>query len=320
MGRDVIYTDGVIAVREKNFLGGKLLRMCEGTAEEAFGILSESGYGRGEAGSARGLEALVSAEERALDGFIREYAPSEAEKAYFLAPRDFHNAKALVKAFRQQADAGPLLAPEGLISVGTLSAALSSGDFSGLGKELSSALAEGKKRAEEGASGAEIGSIFGRAMFRRLASAVGKNGTLKKLLAGKADRMNILTALRSPDADAAEKQYAEGGRLTREQLRGLFAGDAEKAAHSLDGTPYAAFAARCFAAKNAGLPLTEAEREAASFETEFFAERRYELKKNQPFLYYVLRRRAENENVRIVFVCLFAGMKGEEIKKRLRAM
>lgn len=204
--------------------------MCEGTAEEAFGILSESGYGRGEAESARGFEALVSAEERALDGFIREYAPSEAEKAYFLAPRDFHNAKALVKASRLQADAGPLLAPEGLISVGTLSAALSSGDFSGLGKELSSALAEGKKRAEEGASGAEIGSIFGRAMFRRLASAVGKNGTLKKLLAGKADRANILTALRSPDVDAAEKQYAEGGRLTREQLRGLFAGDAEKAA------------------------------------------------------------------------------------------
>ena len=68
------------------------------------------------------------------------------------------------------------------------------------------------------------------------------------------------------------------------------------------------------------IPLTEAEREAASFETEFFAAGKYDLERNQPFLYYVFRRRAENANVRIVFVCLQAGMREGEIKKRLRAM
>lgn len=57
-----------------------------------------------------------------------------------------------------------------------------------------------------------------------------------------------------------------------------------------------------------------------SYETDFFAERKYELEKNQPFLYYVFRRRAESENVRIIFVCLLAGMRESEIKKRLRAL
>lgn len=322
MGRDVIYTNGIIAAREKYFLGGKLSRMCESTPEEAFRILSESGYGRGSAAeSPADFEEMALAEERALDEFIREYAPSDAERDYLLSPRDFHNAKSLLKAAYLHADAEKMLAPEGLIPVRELSEAVSAGDFSRLGKELGAALEEGAAALEQGgASGAEIGGIFERAMFRHLAAAVSRNGVLKKLLAGRADRLNVLTAMRASGQAQAEKQYVEGGRLTKKQLDGLFGADPEKAAHSLDGTPYAAFVGKCFAAKSAGLPLTEAEREAASFETEFFAARKYDLERNQPFLYYVFRRRAENANVRIVFVCLQAGMREGEIKKRLRAM
>ena len=55
-----------------------------------------------------------------------------------------------------------------------------------------------------------------------------------------------------------------------------------------------------------------------SFETDFFAEKPYELSGQGTFLYYIFRRRAENENVRIVFVCLRAGLSEAEIKKRLR--
>jgi vacuolar-type H+-ATPase subunit C/Vma6 len=39
---------------------------------------------------------------------------------------------------------------------------------------------------------------------------------------------------------------------------------------------------------------------------------------NHPFLYYVFRKRAENADVRIIFVCLGAGMSQAEIKKRRR--
>ena len=64
--------------------------------------------------------------------------------------------------------------------------------------------------------------------------------------------------------------------------------------------------------------MTEAERGLDSLETRLLAEHRYELKKTQPFLYYVFRRRAENANLRIVFVCLLAGMEERQIKSRLR--
>ncbi len=55
-----------------------------------------------------------------------------------------------------------------------------------------------------------------------------------------------------------------------------------------------------------------------SFEIDFFAEKPYELSGQGNFLYYIFRRRAENENVRIAFVCLRAGLSEAEIKKRLR--
>ena len=162
MGKDVIYTNGVIAYREKFLLKDKLLKLCEGTAEDAFKSLNESGYGNGaEAASLYDYELLTAAEESALDDFIREYAPSRAEKAYLLAPRDFHNAKAILKAEYLGADAEKMLAPDGEIPISDLSVSLRSGDFSSLGKELGKTAKEAAELLkEEGASGADIGGGF----------------------------------------------------------------------------------------------------------------------------------------------------------------
>ena len=66
--------------------------------------------------------------------------------------------------------------------------------------------------------------------------------------------------------------------------------------------------------------MMQAEKIAESYETEYFSAKKYDLKRSQPFLYYVFRRRIENSNVRILFVCLLAGMREQDIRKRLRAI
>ena len=48
------------------------------------------------------------------------------------------------------------------------------------------------------------------------------------------------------------------------------------------------------------------------------SKKKYELDKDEPFVYYVYRRRIENANVRIVFACLLAGLNEQAIKARLR--
>ena len=325
MALDVTFTNGVIAAREKYLLKEKILRFCEMTAEEAFRALLESGFGGGgeTAATVYEYEKLVAAEEDALDKFIREYAPSEAERAYLLSPRDFHNAKALLKAAYLKTDAEKMLAPEGEIPLETLKAAVESKDFSKVGEynaELKIACEEAVTLFEkENVSGAEIGWVFEKANFEHLQKSCKKNSVLKKLLPRKADMQNILTAFRAGEKEIALNKYLPAGKLKIEQLNLLFDENLEKAEEAFKSTPYAAFLKKCLEAKKRGAPMTDAERELFSLEFDFLDERKYELKNSQPFLYYVFRRRGENANVRIVFVCKLAGLNEQDIKRRLRA-
>ena len=313
---DPIFTNGVIAVKERSLLGDKILRFPEMTAEEVLRALQESGFGSG-AESTDG-EALCEAEERALDAFIREYAPSKTELGFLLSPRDFHNAKALTKAAKLNTDAEKLLAPEGLVPVECISAAVSKGDYSALEANLASAISEAIGKEE--LTGAEIGAIFDIALYKHLYALCKWRKVLKKLLAGRADRLNILTAMRADDREFAEKLFVSGGVLGKKQFDAIFSEDSEIAAKALDKTGYGQFYSLCLAAKAKRLPFTEAERALESFESEYFFERKYELEGREPFLYYVFRRRAEIQNVRIILVCLNAGLSAQDIRRRLRAV
>ena len=130
MAKDVTYINGVIAVKETALLGGKLIKMCSATAEEAFRTLTESGFGKGSAArSAFEYEKLLEEDLDEINSFVREYAPSEAEKAYFLAPFDFHNAKALLKSKYTGANPQPMLAPDGLIPCATIARCVENADY-----------------------------------------------------------------------------------------------------------------------------------------------------------------------------------------------
>lgn len=325
MGLDVGYTNGVIAAREKYLLKEKVLRLCELSTEEAFRMLLESGFGGGAetATSVYDYEKLIAAEEEKIDAFIREYAPSEREKAYLLASRDFHNAKAIVKARYLQTGTERMLAPEGVLSVAILTEAFETGDFAAV-RAVNVDLATACERAveivaEEAPSGAAIGEIFEQASYTYLYGLAKRNATLKRLLLAKADMTNILTAARSADAETAERQYLPIGRITHAQLNALFE-DRERAIAAFEKSPYAAFVQAVLVSKEKGLPATEAERIRDGYEATYFAAKKYDLEKSEPFLYYVYRRRTECANVRIVFACLLAGAKEAEIKKRLRGI
>jgi vacuolar-type H+-ATPase subunit C/Vma6 len=320
---EIAYISGVIATKEKTLLKEKLNRLCELPPDEAFRFLTESGYGSGAEGatSAYDYEKLIQAEEASLDDLIRTYAPSRAEREYLLAPHDFHNAKALFKAKVLGTDATPMLAPMGLIEVTTLADCVQKGTYGGLNPYLASACEQADSLLEEGQSpvnGQEVGGIFDKAMYSYLAHAVRHNRELKRVLAYRADVTNILTAVRAKDEEEAQGLYVEGGKLKQATLSLLFSDDTEAIEKAFKTTPYSTFVAECIEAKHAKLPFTTAEKRAACAELDAFDRYRYDMEKNHPFLYYVFRRKAENADVRIIFVCLLAGMPQSEIRKRRR--
>lgn len=292
MGYATVYTNGVIAVKEGRLLGDKIYLLPAMREEEARRVLAESGFGSG--------DDPVAEEEAALDTFIREYAPTAADKAYFLAPRDFHNWKALEKAKRLGVDPAPMLAPTGLMEIGELEERLHAG------KPPVPALS-----AE--ASGAEIGAAYDNAMYGYLFRVCAKRPPLKRLLRARVDMTNILTACRAQTRDDAEKFRIAGGTLAKEQFFAIVSQDPEARAGALAGTPYREFYKACLTEP----PFTAAERRMESFEEKYFSGRRYGLEGREPFLYYVFRRRAEIRNVRAVLASLRAGVRAEEIEKRL---
>lgn len=316
---DIAYTMGVIATKEKYLLKDRVLRLAELSPDEAFRFLLETGYGGGAetTASVYDFEKLIQAEEEKLDAFIREYAPNRRLSAYLLAPRDFHNAKALVKAFITGEDDEKMLAPDGLVQSAVIKNCVQTGDFSSLYPALASVCEKAMQTAKDTEiSGAELGLLFEKAQAEYIVSE--SKGFLKKVVSAKTDMTNILTALRSVDEAQAKENFLPGGTLPNKKLLSLF--DTEKALSNFKRTDYYSFVQSCLDAKEKGLPMTQAEKTRDSYDIAQFEARKYELVKTEPFLYYIYRRKLENENVRIVFVCLLAGLSEAEIKRRLRGV
>lgn len=323
MAMDLSYTEGVIAVREKYLLKDRLLRLCEMTTEDAFRSLLEYGFGGGAetASSVYDYEKLIEREERLLDEFIFEYAPSAKEAIYLLSPRDFHNAKALMKAKLLGESGEKMLASEGLIPVSELSKCISSGEYAGLSTNpmLKDACEEAERAisSETPISGSQLGLIFERAMYAHLLKGCKRSPLFKRSIIARLDMTNLLTAFRAPNEEGVAAAFIEGGKLTLQQV--LFA-TGERAQEGEAAKLYPDFLRLCVTAREQRAPLTLAERYRDAFDVERLNENRYELKKNEPFLYYVLCRKAENANVRIIFALQLLGATEQEMKKRLRGV
>ncbi len=318
MAIDVSFTDGTIAAKERYLLKDKLLRMCEMSAEDAFRVLKESGFGGGAAQNVGEYEKLVAADSDEIDRFIREYAPTKAEREYLLSPCDYHNAKAIIKAAYLKRELAPMLAPDGLIAVSDMRAAIEGADCSAFPEELKSAIKEALAYLSpdgEQKEGARLGIIFERALYMHLKRVCAANPTLRKLVAIKADLTNIITSVRSRNVEEAEAQWVEGGTLKPAELAPLFKEDYKSAFIS---SPYSAFIDGIKSVKGAKSAMTAAENYRDSYDLIYLAKNKYELQGAQSFLYYIFRRRAENANVRIIFACLLNGVKDRDIKARLR--
>ena len=134
---DTTFTNGVIKSREKYLLGDKIERMADGSLQDAFRTLKESGFG-GDAGteSFADSETLIRAEEQQVNLFINEYAPNAYTKAFLLAEYDFHNAEALVKCKFADASEQKMLGVEGMYTVERLKEAVYQEILEGLPKQL----------------------------------------------------------------------------------------------------------------------------------------------------------------------------------------
>lgn len=317
---DTTYINGVLAVKEKTLLKDKLFRLCELDVDEAFRALLDVGFGGGTANTVYEYEKLLQTETASLETFIQTYAPSETEKKYFLLPKDFHNAKALFKARILGDNADGMLVSQGVVAVETLRKCITAGEYGVLSDipALKTACEACEKLLENDTSGVSVGSIFEKALYEELLALVKSKRGLRALLTTRIDMINVLTALRSGDETLAKRQYINGGKLTERELQALLSSDSDSIRRAFTNSELKEFIELCLTAKEKKLPYVEAEKYRDSYDVRMLETRKFDLVKNEPFLYYVFRKKSEIANVRILLACKLAGLNEQTIKNRLR--
>ncbi|HHU22569.1 MAG TPA: V-type ATPase subunit [Clostridiales bacterium] len=142
---DYLFLSAALRARETRMLGRERIeRMLEAEAfSDAARILTDCGYADMSDMGAEELEVALSARRAELFNELGRIAPEQQLIDAFRLKYDYHNAKALIKAERSNADTDHLLSESGRVSPEKMKEAFNNDDY----RDLPPALAEAIKEA-----------------------------------------------------------------------------------------------------------------------------------------------------------------------------
>ena len=313
----VLYASGRAVSKEKSLLGDdRLKRMIDGGETEALKILSEVGFGAGDA-VGETIDAVSAEETARLCAFIKEAAPDDKTAKFFLYPNDFKNAEALVKSKYLKTETE--LSPNGLFDTKDLKEKIFSDNYVSLPPFMGKALFNSDKEFVEGtASGVYINSLFTKALYDELFSLKIKNVFISKILCAKADMINIGIALRTRDFVLAEKQFVHTGKLDKTALKAVCEDDFDKIRERFRFDEYKDEVNAAISGLENGAGLKEFEKMSDGYAVKLIKKHRYDSAGDFPFIRYCFYKLADIANVRIILVGLAGGLSAAEITERLR--
>lgn len=321
--KNAVYANALAKALENNLIGKeRLLRMADAeSAEAALKVLAEVNFGNGiSVSSPAEFEKLFFAETKKLNGFIKENCPIECFKDYFLAPFDFHNAEAFIRAKHLKIAPEKLLCAEGLYAADVMKDKIFSDSYGGFYEELSFALKDAEYEFVSGsATGAKINLIFKKALYKKLEKESKKDKTLKQIYRAKADYTNLSVAFRTKNYSLAKSGFVSGGTFSEETLKSFCENGYEELKQNCVFLNRKNEVLLLIQEAEKGKPFFEFERMAYGIALSVLGEHGYSVDGNFPFMRYCFFKQAEIANVRIVLSGLLNGNLSEDIKRRLRS-
>lgn len=300
------YVNGIIAVKETYLIKEKFDYLLGLPVKDALKQLCDLPYGQGvNLDGETDYKSLVDHDEKAINDFIQEFAPSISEKAFFLLKNDYENLKTIVKSDIGGFSEQNLFSSQGLYSVEKLK-----NDYKNdkLNSYMSLCVKEIKSQKE--ITGSLIGNVVLKYYYLELLSKV-KRKPLRQIIKRQADLINVLKTLKTQNVQE-EKKYFLKGDLPEKAF--LLLADEKKTVKDrtslLEDLKDVATLAL-----NKGYALAEKQAEIENLK--IFSDKRYSLSSYEPFCWYVLQRKTENKNVKILFSSKLAGLDEEKIKQRL---
>ena len=319
--KDTSFINGIVKSREKYLITGeKFARMADSvSADEAFSLLRENGFGGEGEFCCADYEKLINGERQKLENFIREYCPEKRFADCVFSENDFFNAECALRLHYGAGDKA-MYKTEGNVLLSELTAYVK-GEKSSVPSHISKAIDEAKKLFDENAAtGFKVGMIFLRAYYAyALKTAV--KGAQKDGVVYEIDCKNISTAVRQIGRESGKNTdngYIDGGKIDLRDLEVITSGDENAVLKKFSSSEYLPLIKLALKEKLSGKPLVEFERECESFTLKKLKERRFETEGLFPLLLYYNYKINELKNVRIVIVGKISGADKDVIRTRLR--
>ncbi len=320
---DYLFISTYLRAREKNLLtAARMERMVEApTVEDAAKVLSEIGYGEFSPRSDRALSQALAQEREKLFADLYRYVPDKAVVDVFKVKYDYHNCKALLKAQALGLDGGYLLLDAGRVDLQTLRKAVEEGAWDLLPPALSQAAREAREVLGATGDPQRGDSIMDKAYFGEMLSCAQASGSrlLTDYVKTSIDAANLRSAVRTvrmqKGGELLRRVLCEGGTVSVERvITAALGGNLED--------PFRTTVLRSAAALGAeaarGGSLTAFEKACDDAVTACAAGA-----KRVPFgveavIGYLVAKELEFTAVRIILSSRLAGLKGDEIRERLR--
>lgn len=317
-----IYANARAEAQEKTLLGReRFKRMIEsGSAREAIKILKEVNFGNGVViDRAKDFEKLITGEEDKFINFIKETAPTEAIKRFFLLKNDYHNAEVFFKEKYLKKEIADAVVTSGMLETDVLKEKIFSDDYDGLSKEMSLAMKQLDKAFVAGSpDGLFISVIFANAFHSELTAAAKKDSILAKIWSDRADAENISLALRSRDYTRTQIGKIDEGTLTDDDLKILCEENFDVIRERFRYSAAETLVNAALECAESDLPLRKFEQLTDSYAVHLLKEEKYSTEGNIPYLRYCFYKIADMINVRIILVGLLHREKKTRIFNRLR--
>lgn len=235
-----IFCAALIRASERSFLPESELTRAAEAADfaGAMSVLTENGYGSLKAPEKpRDFAKLLAEEERRNYDFVFSALPDQEELVLFRYPKDYHNAKAVLKAEFLGTDPEKYLTEGGSFSPEAMVSMIRERNFVFMSSEMKEAVNRAAEVFGKGRDPQEIDIILDKACYSRMLNAAEKTENLflinyVRLLI---DILNVITFVRLRQMKKPwtffSKVFLPGGQMAES----LFVGGYEENYHKLAG-------------------------------------------------------------------------------------
>lgn len=322
-----IFCASLIRASENRFLPeAELVKAAEAKDfDEAMAVVASHGYGDGKPlENPRSFVNILNEEETEAYEMVFSALPERNELDLLKLPKDYHNAKAILKAEFLNTSPEPYLVLGGLLKREALIEMIKDRNYAFLSTEMKEAIAEAIDIFSKGRDPQEVDIILDKACYKEMyarAEAFG-NSFLLDYIRLSIDLLNVTTFVRLKQMkkpwDFFKKVFLEGGNIKEN----IFVGGYEEPYQQL-AERFAPYGFReiiekgAVAARDTGL-YSLMEKLCDNKRIEFIKNSRFVSFGIEPAIAYIVAKESEIKNLRMILNGKIANTPKEVILERLR--